>query len=61
MDDFIHTYLGECDVCHYCVTYAVYSSETNKVLAIFSLSFDSKKPDNKGVVTFLDAYAVEGA
>lgn len=45
MDDFIHDYLGECDACHYCQTYAVRSPQTNKMLAIFALSFDSVKLD----------------
>lgn len=45
MDDFIHTYLGECDASHYCQTYAVRSSNDQKVLAIFSLAFDSVKLD----------------
>ena len=44
MDDFIHTYLAECDASHYCLTYAVRSSSM-KLLAIFSLSFDSVKLD----------------
>lgn len=45
MDDFIHTYLEECDASHYCQTYAVRSSNDQKVLAIFSLAFDSVKLD----------------
>lgn len=45
MDDFIHTYLSECDACHYCQTYAVHTSKDQKILAIFSLAFDSVKLD----------------
>lgn len=45
MDDFIHTYLGECDASHYCQTYAVRTFNNQKVLAIFSLAFDSVKLD----------------
>jgi GNAT superfamily N-acetyltransferase len=45
MDDFIHAYLGECDACHYCLTYVVRSSKTRQMVAIFSLAFDSVKLD----------------
>ena len=45
MDDFIHDYLEECDASHYCMTYAVRSPESNSIIAIFSLAFDSVKLD----------------
>jgi GNAT superfamily N-acetyltransferase len=47
MDDFIHEKLKDCDESHYSRTFCVREAKNNKIIAIFSLAFDSVDIDSE--------------
>ena len=46
MDDFLHDKLKQCDESHYSKTFCVRKKKNNKIIAIFSLAFDSVDIDS---------------